>query len=177
MSHIEIFARCLIGLVFCASAIGKLRGAEAFLAFERSVRDLRLLPLATIRPTARAVVGAELTVPVLVTVPYTAQAGLATTLLLLTGFTVVVVLMLRRGTPASCACFGASGAPYGRRHVVRNLVLLTVAAAGIVTPESALHPAGLAIAIVAAILASAVVVTLDELADLFASTAEQGRNQ
>ena len=50
-------------------------------------------------------------------------------ILLLAVFTVLIVSKLRRGEHPPCACFGAwSATPIGPRHVLRNLVLIAVAA-------------------------------------------------
>ena len=50
-------------------------------------------------------------------------------IVLLSVFTVMIVAKLRRGEHPPCACFGAwSATPIGARHVVRNLVLIAVAA-------------------------------------------------
>ncbi|MCN9244381.1 hypothetical protein NGF19_26955 [Streptomyces sp. RY43-2] len=87
------------------------------------------------------------------------------------GDTVGIVRTLRSGTKASCACFGASTAPIGRRHVVRNSVLLALAAFGLaaaasgtVTPSEA---AGIAVTAFGALTGALLVIFTDELGTLF----------
>ncbi|MEU0403445.1 MauE/DoxX family redox-associated membrane protein [Streptomyces sp. NPDC006197] len=67
-------------------------------------------------------------------VPATARTGASVAGLLVAVFTAGIVLARRRGTAARCACFGRTPMPLGRRHVVRNVLLLGDAVA--------LQPAG-----------------------------------
>ena len=62
-------------------------------------------------------------------------SSLARALLVLTyvGFAAFVALGMRRGTRASCGCFGAQGAPLGWRHVAVNLLLASGVAATLTT--------------------------------------------
>ncbi|MET7724682.1 MauE/DoxX family redox-associated membrane protein [Streptomyces mirabilis] len=93
------------------------------------------------------------------------------TLLLLAAFTTGIVRALRSGTKASCACFGVSTAPIGRRHVVRNTVLLALAAFGLAaalagTPAPT-QAAGVLIAAFGALVGALLVIFTDELGTLF----------
>ncbi|MER5826555.1 MauE/DoxX family redox-associated membrane protein [Streptomyces mirabilis] len=88
------------------------------------------------------------------------------TLLLLAAFTTGIVRALRSGTKASCACFGVSTAPIGRRHVVRNTVLLALAAALAGTPAPT-QAAGVLIAAFGALVGALLVIFTDELGTLF----------
>jgi hypothetical protein len=109
--------------VFAASATGQLRGAAAFRGFEESARSMGV-PARLSRLVAVAVVVGECAAVVLLALGPGGAPGFVLTLLLLAAFTTGIVRSLRSGTKASCACFGASTAPIGRRHVVRNTVLL-----------------------------------------------------
>lgn len=60
-------------------------------------------------------------------------AALGATLVLLLAFTVAVARAVARGESFACMCFGDETAPIGAGTVVRNLGLLAVAAAGLVT--------------------------------------------
>jgi methylamine utilization protein MauE len=89
-----------------------------------------------------------------------AGAGFGVAVVLMAGFTFAIVRAVRRGVQAPCRCFGASATPVGTRQVVRNGVVLATAAADL---------AGAAVALVAGVVAGALVVTFDELVDLFAA--------
>ncbi|MEJ3749588.1 MauE/DoxX family redox-associated membrane protein [Actinomycetes bacterium KLBMP 9797] len=175
MPYLLLFARCLIGLTFALSAWSKLRGGREFRAFAASLRDMRVLPARLVGPVAGTVAVAEAAVPVLL-LPLPAP-GLATLGFLLAGallaaFTVAVVAVLRRGVPASCRCFGGpTAAPFRRHHVVRNLALIAVAAAGVYAAVAD-TPAGAAVALAVppAAVAALIVARLDDLVALFTPT-------
>lgn len=111
-------------MVFVWSAGSKLRSRSAFMEFAWSLRPL----VRRVRPTAVALVAAELTVaPALVVLPVWGLCAACALLLVLTAGVVVIV---RRRLTVRCRCFGAAG-QLGVRHLVRNLVLLGVGAAGL----------------------------------------------
>jgi len=177
MYYAAVACRVLLALVFAASAVSKLRGPGAFTAFETALRGMRLVPSGHARTTARLVVAAEAALPVLLAVPVTAAAGLLLAVGLLAAFSVSIAVTLRRGTIVGCPCFGAASAPLGARHLLRN-ALLTAAALTALTSLTAAHrsmpaggtaAAGLFLAVGAGALAATVVITLDDLAALFAS--------
>ncbi|GAA3758782.1 methylamine utilization protein MauE [Plantactinospora mayteni] len=173
MSYVVEFSRCLLALVFLASAVSKLRGRPAFRAFVDSLRTMDLLPASVVVPLAGAVVAAEAAVPLLL-VPLPVGAvttvGFALAASLLAGFTVAVAVVLSRGTQASCRCFGeAAAAPFGRRHLARNLVLTVVAGIG---AYASLGDAGMTVqtavlSVPLAVVGALVVVRLDDIAALF----------
>jgi uncharacterized membrane protein YphA (DoxX/SURF4 family) len=173
MSYLFVFVRCLLALVFLASAASKLRGRHAFRAFADSLRTMNLLPARVVVPVAGAVAAAEAAVPLLlVPLPGAAVAtvGFTVAAALLAAFTVVVAVVLHRGVPVSCRCFGeAAVAPFGRRHLARN-VLLTVAAgigayASLGDPGVTVRTAVLAGPL--GMVGALIVVRLDDLAALF----------
>ncbi len=113
-------AAASLALVFAWAAVAKLRSpgqtAEGFAALH--------LP----RPDALAwaVPGIELAtaVALLVRPVWGALVAFA----LLTGFTVFLADVVRRGVPVSCHCFGAGGdRPVDRRSLYRNGALLAIA--------------------------------------------------
>ncbi|MFE4623618.1 MauE/DoxX family redox-associated membrane protein [Streptomyces mirabilis] len=117
------------------------------------------------RLVAVAVVVGECAAVVLLALGPGGAPGFVLTLLL-AAFTTGIVRTLRSGTKASCACFGASTAPIGRRHVVRNTVLLALAAALAGTPAPT-QPAGVLIAAFGALVGALLVIFTDELGTLF----------
>jgi hypothetical protein len=173
VSALLLFSRCLIGVVFAVALFSKLRGFRGFVA---SVRQLDVVPGTLVRPVAVAVVVGEAAVAIAMVVR--PLAGFAGAVALLGGFAAAVAVTIRRGTPATCHCFGASGAPFGRRHVVRNLVLAACAATGavlVVAGAGEATGAALAIGVPAALVAVVAVVRLDDLMFLFTPARPRSR--
>ncbi|MEV0977429.1 MauE/DoxX family redox-associated membrane protein [Streptomyces sp. NPDC049915] len=170
MAYALLAVRLLVGIVFAASATGKLRGAGAFAGFEDSARAMGV-PARAVRPVAVTVVAGECAAVVLLALGPGGAFGFGLTLLLLAAFTAGIVRALRAGTRTSCACFGASTTPLGRRHVVRNTVLLALAAFGLAaalagTPVPG-QAAGVLVAAFAALVGALLVIFTDELGSLF----------
>ncbi|MFD0823666.1 MauE/DoxX family redox-associated membrane protein, partial [Micromonospora zhanjiangensis] len=96
--------------------------------------------------------------------------GFALATALLAAFTVTVAVVLRRGTPASCRCFGeAAAAPFGRHHLVRNVALTVVAGTGgyasIAAPGTTIWTIVLCVPL--AVVGALVVLRLDDIVALF----------
>jgi methylamine dehydrogenase accessory protein MauD len=120
-----LFARIALAVVLAAAGIGKLRdrsGArDAFVGF--GVPQALAPALAVLVPLAELVL-AVLLIPVA-----TAAWAAAAALLLLAVFTGAILLNLSRGRTPACNCFGsASRKPIGGGTLVRNLVLMALAA-------------------------------------------------
>jgi hypothetical protein len=185
MDELGFGCYCLVGLVFAVSAASKLRGRTAFDEF---VGTTRVLAVAIVpgyevsRDQARmigvAVISGEIAVPVFLVVPGKAGIGLGVAMILLTAFGMGIAAAMRRGLRTTCRCFGSSSTPLGRRHLVRNALLVAVAATGLAFgPDRVANgdPAGLALAGVGALVLAALVVRLDDLIDLFTPAAVAGR--
>ena len=69
----------------------------------------------------------------------------------------------------ACRCFGATGAPLGRRHLLRNGLLITAALAGVTAAGAGggVAPAGVAVAAVAGAVCGLLFVWFDDITDLF----------
>lgn len=180
MSYLFVFSRCLLALVFLASAASKLRGRRAFRGFAESLRTMGLLPAPVVVPAAGAVAAAEAAVPLLLMpLPGAAvtTAGFTVAAALLAAFTVAVAVVLHRGVAVSCRCFGeAAAAPFGRHHLVRNIVLTVLAGIGAYT---SLGDPGVTVriavpAVPLAVVGALIVVRLDDLAALFSPAAPAG---
>ncbi|RSN62045.1 MULTISPECIES: MauE/DoxX family redox-associated membrane protein [Actinomadura] len=171
MQYVALAARCTIAAVFLVAVVGKLRGRTAFAEFRRSVPGLA--PGLPATATAVAVVAAEAAAAALQATARTAPAGLALAGAVLLAFAAAVHRSLRAGRPAACRCFGTGTAPVGRVHVVRNLALAAVAAAGLAAHPAAapVHPGGAAVAVACAGVLTLVFVFLDELTDLLTAPA------
>ncbi|MHA3703105.1 MauE/DoxX family redox-associated membrane protein [Jatrophihabitans sp. YIM 134969] len=175
MSSLHLFGVVLLGGVLAVSSWSKLHSREVRRRFVSSVRGWRVAPDRYAGRVAAAVTGLELvTTVLLLTSVFLPVAGfrLAVSVLaalLLLGLTAGLVLLLRRGVVTGCACFGASTAPVGARHVVRNLALLAVAVLTTVTAPATTAPA-VAPAVLAAGLAlvgALLVIRFDDVVALF----------
>jgi hypothetical protein len=173
MSYLLVFSRCLLALVFLASAASKLRGRPAFRAFADSLRTMNLLPARVVVPVAGAVAVVEAMVPLLL-VPLPGAAvttvGFTVAAALLAAFTVAVAVVLHRGTRVSCRCFGeAAAAPFGRHHLARNVVLTVVAGIGAYASlgDSGVTVRTAVLAVPLGVVSALIVVRLDDLVALF----------
>jgi hypothetical protein len=163
----------LVAVVFAISAAGKLRTAAMRAAFRRSVADMAVLPARAAGAVAATVPAAEAAAAVLLVVPPTAALGSVLALGLLAAFTTGIVLVLHRGTRAQCLCFGTTERPYGPCHLIRNSLLTAAALTGAVLSGHPTGPPMTLIAIAAGGVAALVLVTFDELFDLFSTTAQR----
>jgi hypothetical protein len=163
MESTGLIFRILLGVVFAVSLAGKLRGTGDFVEATR-----RLVPVRFARwdrPLSAAVAAVELAVIALLVFRPTVSFLLA--LGLLTAFTVALAAALRRGENAPCHCFGSGGTPLGRRHLVRNAVLLSIATLGLAFPTTSPPPAESLPAATIAIAAAMIVIRFDDLVDLY----------
>jgi hypothetical protein len=167
VAYVDVFCRCVIGVVFLVSAWSKRPGS--FKEFSDSLAAMRLLPARSVVPVAAFVVFVEAAVVLLmVLLP---APGFALAVVLLLAFAGSIGVVLRRGVQASCRCFGGSGAaPFRPHHIVRNLVLVAVAVAGLVAVLTgpALTWQAAALGAVPGAVVALLVTRLDDLVALFA---------
>ena len=173
MVHLLLFSAVTTALAFALSSAGK---ATSRAAFERAIRDLRLVPPRLTKPVALGVLAAESTVVALIVlggiVPGTAllRAGFLLALGLLVLFTAVLISTLARRLVTSCACFGATTKPVSGWDVVRNGGLLLCAGAGYWSagePPAALPLAEGGLVVVVAVIFVLIWVQLGEIAQVF----------
>lgn len=166
LSAVALACRVLLIVVFAVAVTGKIKNFRDFTA---SVRQLA--PNLPRRPIAMLVVALEAVIVVTLAVPVTAvaQAGLVLAGGLLAAFGVAIAAALRRGAAEPCRCFGHSATPLGPRHVVRNVVLVAVAGAGLAasTAGGSGSVAAWVVAGAAGALAGLLVVIADDVLDLF----------
>jgi hypothetical protein len=177
MAYLAFGCRLLVGLVFAVAAVGKLRDVAGL---ESSVRQLAplldMLPRALSRLAGRVaawlVAGLELLVAVLLVYPPMVVWGFGLGLGLAAAFTVAIVLAMRRGTEATCRCFGATPRRLGASQVLRDVVLAAVALLGLVAALVAGPGGGVAGRLVAALAGGAgalLVIFFDDIVELFTS--------
>jgi hypothetical protein len=131
MIYLVAGARLLLGVVFLLAALSKIRRRGDRAEFTEATGAL--LPARFYRyrrPVAALVITAELATVALVALPATAALGLLLAALVLTAFTVAIGAALGRSRPVSCRCFGSGRSELSRLHMVRNLSLAALAAAG-----------------------------------------------
>ncbi len=183
MNELALAMLALGAWVFTISAAAKVRGRRAYRAFAAGLRESGLVPGRALPATAAALAGGEAAIGAglagavaaeLATgrgaVPW-AEAALALAAALTAVLAAGVAVVVRRGTQASCACFGARpGRPLGRAHLARNLVLLAALGTGLVTSPLAGGsgpPAAAALGVAAGSVAALVIIRWEDLADLF----------
>jgi methylamine utilization protein MauE len=167
MTYFALTCRCLIGVLFAASAFSKMRSAAAFRDFSAWLGGLPL-PAVRGRAVPAVMAGTEAVIVVALLLPWTARAGLglaAASLAVFAGGTVAVV---RRGVRAPCRCFGTSARPLGLRHAGRDLLLCAAAGAAAASGGAAARPAAIALSLAAGLIAAAFVLFLDDITALFA---------
>ncbi|TDC57175.1 methylamine utilization protein MauE [Actinomadura sp. KC345] len=173
MGYVVLGCRCVVGFVFLASVVGKLRGRDPYSGFVVATGRLGPRWLVSRVPAgvlAPGVIAAEAAVLVLLLRPRSVWVGFLLAGLLACAFAVAVLAALRRRDRAPCHCFGGSARPVGVAHLVRNGVLAAAAGLGLAGGADAagrLKPAGVAATVVAAVVVVAVVMTADEIAGLF----------
>lgn len=181
MQYVLLGCVVCLGAVFAVSAISKLRSRASYAAFIASTRELLPRPWPPAAHVALTVLVAEVAiVPLLFSVP---MAGLTVAAVLLLAFSGAIMLAVRRGVRTPCRCFGSSTKPLARLHALRSGVLAALAVTGAVLagPVSAvniitgLHPAGMAITLLAAGVFAALMIMFDDLVGLFATTATPAR--
>jgi Methylamine utilisation protein MauE len=157
------FCRWAIGLAFALSAIGK---ATSMTSFRSTIGELKLLPPRLAGPAAIASVAAEALTAVVVAVGgVLATAGFALALALLSVFSVVLVVALRRKTEVSCNCFGPGERPISRYDLARNALLGLSCAGGMwARPGLAAHP-GTGLAVTLGLAAATFLVIVTNLGD------------
>jgi hypothetical protein len=166
--YFALACRLLIGIVFAASALSKLRSKTEYRAFARWLGKLPLPGPLRGAPAAAAVAATETAIVVLLIPAVTAAAGLVLSAVTLAAFAAGTLVAVGRGTAIPCRCFGASQSPMGNWHVARNLLLALLAVAGAVGAASPAHAAGgIALSLVVAVTAAVPIVLFDDLLSIF----------
>ncbi len=153
MSGLATLAAITLAVVLVTAALAKLRRPD------RTAADFAELGLPAPRLLARAVPAVEIGVAVALVVR--PGIGGPAAFALLTGFTVLLVGLVRRGAVVACACFGAvSDEPVSWVEVTRNVVLLVAAAVATTTTTPAAPDLAAAVAFSAAAVIGLVAIQL-----------------
>ena len=158
-------------MTFTYSAATKVAGRAAYADFRGWLRSAAGVPRSFAAPAAAVTVALEAAAAGAVLVPALAPAGFAVAVVLLAAFSAGVRSMIRRRVAVPCRCFGAGHRPPGPAHLVRNAILLAVAALGLVLTAAGAGPpplgADAVLAVVAGATAALLLVNLDELVVLY----------
>jgi hypothetical protein len=176
MDVVVVACRAGLATVFFVAFVSKVHSRAVREAFVASLHTWRLLPSRYVGPVAAATVTAEAVVVALLVTPVTttARVGFGLAAGLFGVFTVAVVTALRRGATQPCRCFGVTAAPLGRRHVVRNLVLVAAALVGFVGGPGG-SGAAVALGLGTGVVAAMLIVMLDEFVAVFGKTTPADR--
>ncbi|MCX2952718.1 TlpA family protein disulfide reductase [Lentzea sp. NEAU-D7] len=150
---LDLFARVLLAVVFLVAFAGKVRSRRGFAEFRDSIAALVPLPA---RPLAVAVLAGEALAVVLLAVPGT-RLGYGVAVTLLVTFCGAVVLAITGRKSVRCKCFGAGGDVLGLKHLVRNGLLIAVAALGAFVPAPVSWEEPLTLLTIAVVLLAVVV--------------------
>ncbi len=158
-------------MTFAYSAATKVAGRAAYADFRGWLGSAAGVPRSLAAPAAAVTIALEAVAAAAVLVPALAPVGFAVACVLLAAFSAGVRSMIRRRVAIPCRCFGTGHRPPGPAHLVRNAILLAVAALGLVLTAVGAGPPPLEADAVLASIAGATValllVNLDELVVLY----------
>jgi len=169
--------------VYLTSAVAKLRSRRAYLSFRMGLAETklvqpRLLPaVAALLAGCEALVSVSTAVVIVLGVARWGDAGtaIAATLGLAIALTGAlaggIAVILRRGTQARCACFGAvSDQLLGRSQLARNSVLLAAVTTALICSRDNHGQPSVGGAVVAAMAGGVIgllLIRLDDIVELF----------
>jgi hypothetical protein len=183
VNELGLLALTITVVVFGTSAAAKLRDRAAYRSYRAGLREAGLVASRLLPATAAALASYEALVAVgsagavVLTAASLPGAVLASWSALAAAFALTSVLTagvgvaIRRGTQASCACFGsASPRPLGAAQLARNITMLTVMAAGLIGQglgHGMQAPAEAALGVAAGAIIGLMLIRLDDLIVLF----------
>lgn len=127
---LAVVGQFLLGGVLLTAGLAKLRDRAGFAV---AVRGFGFVPQVWTPAVVATLPLVEATAGVMLLLGAAKEVAAAVSTVLLLGFTFGILVNLRRGRLAPCACFGASSrAALGYSAVARNLILL-LAAAGVLS--------------------------------------------
>jgi uncharacterized membrane protein YphA (DoxX/SURF4 family) len=120
MTEIQLVIRLAIGMVFAASAIGKLSSVDGF---SEGIRAYKLLPPRVVRPAAITVIVVESILAI--SMPMRLAPGISSVvaLLMIFIFMIVVGIRLRQGEKVPCYCFGRNSENISNKTLIRLFLL------------------------------------------------------
>ncbi len=126
VSVFTVILRLVLAAVFLTAGLAKVKGRREFSAALPSLGvPARLVPIIAV-----AVAPLEIAVGVLLLINATAFGAAIAALILIVGFSLLLVTTIRHGTTGGCNCFGAlsSDKPVGPSALIRNGIIAAIAA-------------------------------------------------
>jgi hypothetical protein len=192
MSELVIAVLAVAACVYGTSAVAKLASRRSYIAFRDGLGETSLVPHRLLRKVAAVLVGGETIVAVgtaaaavltgagLVGARPVTTAALACATVLTGVLAAGVSVVVHAGTHATCACFGVrpgrTGPTLGAPHLARNLGLLALLVAGLISNEfthGRPNVAAVLVAVVAGAVVALLAIMLDDLVALFAPVQRQ----
>ncbi|WET76448.1 hypothetical protein P3102_20190 [Amycolatopsis sp. QT-25] len=188
MGYVAVSAMVLCGLTLLVSAVSKVRGRDSYAEFVASVPAFGI-PARWARLFAAVTLGAEFAITVLLlpagvlvaagSVPgwWLGAAGLVSAAAVFGVLTAAVWRAVTRRTGAVCHCFGPARTVLAPRHIVRNALLLLVAAlgAGTLSGVDGVEPVAAVLAAAVGAVGAVAVVRFEDLAELFVGPVPDAR--
>jgi hypothetical protein len=185
MTDLVIAVLVMAACIYGSSSTAKLSSRRSFRAFRDGLAETalvrpgrRLAAVAAVLAGGEAVTAATMAVSAVLTVAGTADSATAVAIALGCGVVLTsaltdgVAIVLRTGTRATCACFGAgSGRQINGSHLVRNIAVLALLLAGLAGNEfrhGRTAPGAVITSLVAGIVLALLLIRFDDLAGLFA---------
>lgn len=140
-AHLGHSLQVVLGTVFLAAAVAKLRNP---LRFVSALRSYELVPRILSRPLAAALMVIETLVGLSLLLGWALDVSVSTAGALLLSFAVAVGINLRRGRVVPCGCFGSMSERISPRTMAR-LCLLMLAAFGLAVVRLVSNPSPLSV--------------------------------
>ncbi|MBV9791119.1 MAG: hypothetical protein JOZ51_23185 [Chloroflexi bacterium] len=163
-THLLLFCRIALALIFAVSALGKARDVAAF---REAIADFKLLPAGLVSAAAWGFLVGEVAV-VLLMLAGGALLGLGFVLaiVLLALFAVALLLVLQRRIKVTCNCFGRSEQHVSPYDVLRNLLLIGCSLLGLALVAETGATINSAEVVLIALMAAAFTLCVTNLADI-----------
>lgn len=178
MLYLALAVRVLISGVLVTAVVAKLRDRQAFADLVAALARFGLAsrPLAT--AGAAVLLAVETATAVLLWIPGPGLLGATLAVALFLVYAAGVGWSLLRRWNVACACFGRARERFGRRHLVRNLLLAATAALGLIAVAvdggGAPHPVLAAAAVLIGAVGAMAVAVWDDLVVLILGTPRRG---
>jgi hypothetical protein len=183
MTELTIAMLAMAACVYGTSAAAKLISRRNYRAFRDGLAETALVPRQWLAVVAAVLAGAEtgaagilaasavLAVTAGVGSVLVATIALGCGILLTSVLTAGVTVVIRNGTHAACACFGArSSRKISGSHLARNVSFLVLQLAGLICNEfrhGRAAPAAAIVAVAAGAVIALLLIRFDDLVELF----------
>jgi hypothetical protein len=170
MSYVEFGCRAALAFVFFVACTSKIHSRRSYREFRDSLTDLGLPSAGLLRALSLGIPAAEGGTVILLAINRASWWGLIAAAALVGSFAAGIAVAGARGRVVRCRCFGDSRAPSSSPHLLRNVVLLAAAAAGVLAglaPGGPARAPAVVFAVGLGLIAAALFLRWDELAFLF----------